>query len=756
MRKLLGLIIKTIASVKANGIRATVGKIRQYLAARRVKNVIAVQHYEPCMDVLFINGCPPEQLPHPPRYRVTHQKEQLVANNIIPNEVDSRQLSLDQVRNYRVFIFYRCPYNPLIGEFIRLAKELHKTVLFDVDDLVIDTKYTDLIPYIQAMSQEEKSEYDNGVKRYGKTLALCDGAITTTERLAEELRHYVPEVFINRNTASEAMVKYSEEVLRKKKHLENGAPDLEVKRDGSRSPKTKRDDVRDTQSAGVQIGYFSGSITHNTDIKLILPALTRILKENPAVKLHFVGELDLSEELEPYEAQIVTREFVEWEKLPELIASVDINLAPLEDTIFNEAKSENKWVEAALVKVPTIASNVGAFKRMIQNNETGILCDTADEWYKALCMLIGDAEMRARLAQNAYDFCHKHCITTYTGTSLAKYIRSKMTPNIAFMLPSLDISGGIMVALRHASFLYQHGLDVFIICEIPGNGWIEYEGHRFPVVSRNHHPIYMSLDKAIATMWITVQFLETYPNIKSRYYLVQNFETDFYESDSFLRLQANQTYMPHHEIKFLTISRWCEAWLKDTFEQFPYYAPNGIDSASFRPHRRSMSGRIRVLVEGNCGVYYKNVDESFRVVDRLDPEKYEIWYMSYDAEPKKEYRVDRFLHRVPYEKVFEVYGQCDVLLKSSFLESFSYPPLEMMASGGYAVVVPNEGNQEYLVNGKNCLLYQRGDIEGAVQAIERICRDKELQEKLYQKGIETVQARDWAKIREDILKLYDL
>ena len=55
-----------------------------------------------------------------------------------------------------------------------------------------------------------------------------------------------------------------------------------------------------------------------------------------------------------------------------LLHQLDINLAPLEESLFNEAKSENKWMEAALVKVPTIASNVGAFK-VINNNEDGIL-----------------------------------------------------------------------------------------------------------------------------------------------------------------------------------------------------------------------------------------------------------------------------------------------------------------------------------------------------------------------------------------------
>ena len=63
--------------------------------------------------------------------------------------------------------------------------------------------------------KEERALYDDGVMRMGRTLKLCDAAITTTERLAEELGHYVPEVFINRNTASEEMCALSKEALKK-------------------------------------------------------------------------------------------------------------------------------------------------------------------------------------------------------------------------------------------------------------------------------------------------------------------------------------------------------------------------------------------------------------------------------------------------------------------------------------------------------------------------------------------------------------
>lgn len=718
------LTAKTLHTLKEEGIISVGRKAKSYVhTARTVGRDAKDRVYK---DVLFINGCD-ESVPHPARYRVTHQREQLAANNISTGEVYYVNLQLDQVRYYRTFVFFRCPYTDMIGEFIKLAKKLNKRVLFDIDDLVVDTKYTDTIKYLDSMSKEERALYDDGVMRMGRTLKLCDAAITTTERLAEELGHYVPEVFINRNTASEEMCALSKEALKNK---------------------TRKDDH-------VGIGYFSGSLTHNDDFELVLPALTKVMEKYPQVQLHVVGELDLPETLQQYKARVVSHPFVDWKKLPSLIAEVDINLAPLEQSIFNEAKSENKWVEAALVKVPTVASNVGAFQRMIVSGETGILCDTEEEWVEQLSRLVEDKKERDRIAENAHRYCTKKCVTVYTGFPLVKFIKKYTTPNIAFILPSLNISGGIMVALWHAVMLQDAGMDVTLFNVDNSIQWCTFKEHQIPVMSQDLRLVEGRIDKAVATMWTTVAFLENYQNIEKRYYLVQNFETDFYEPGVPLRVFANQSYIPKVPIQYLTISKWCEDWLRDDYEQIARYAPNGIEKENFPHHKREMNGKIRILIEGDCGVEYKNVDESFKITNELDKEKYEIWYMSYNAEPKDWYRVDKFLHKVPFDQVADVYNQCDILLKTSYLESFSYPPLEMMATGGYAVVVPNDGNKEYLVDGENCLLYPLGKIEKGIAAIERICTDKGLQEHLYECGIKTAQSRDWESIRKEIVALYE-
>ena len=99
----------------------------------------------------------------------------------------------------------------------------------------------------------------------------------------------------------------------------------------------------------------------------------------------------------------------------------------------------------------------------------------------------------------------------------------------------------------------------------------------------------------------------------------------------------------------------------------------------------------------------------------------------------------------------QVYDKCDILLKSSWLESFSYPPLEMMATGGFCIVVPNGGNKEYLKDGENCLFYKLGDINSAIKRIERLISDEKLQQHLYEKGLETARNRDWKLFKNQIL-----
>lgn len=748
-------------TVKEEGFYNVPKKVSHVLSIHRPRLDFRSRHDNSFFDVIFINGCD-YSVPHPIRYRVDHQIEELEAAGLTVQKVNAWDMKTDILRHARTFIIFRCPLSDEVESLIIQAKKLNKRVIYDIDDLVIDTAYTDSIPFVKAMTAHDKSCYDDGVRRMGETLKLCDCAITTTEGMADELKKYVPRVYINRNVASELMIDYSNIAIYRRDVLPSlqSSSVLPEDRVPYKRAIERRDKKQKTQE--IRIGYFSGSITHNADFNLVLPALSKVMETHRNVTLMVGGELDVPDALMPFSDRIVTFPFCDWRRLPNYIASCDINIAPLENTLFNRAKSENKWIEASLVKVPTVASNVGAFKKMIQDGVTGFLCDDCEDWCAVLERLIIDSGLRKSVGESSYLFCHEHCTTVSAAKTIRDIIVKEQFPNLGMVMPSVNTSGGVLVALRHLCILQDAGVDVLILNTDDSTGWLEVSGHRIPVLNRvvpsgklDKCPLSGAIDTAVATLWDTLDFVKRYPRIGKKKYLVQNLETDFYLPGDRLRLQANATYL-NNDIDYLTISPWCEEWLSDRFGQNCKSVPNGLDLASFPHSKRDFSlPKIRILIEGDCGSEYKNVDEAFRVVERLDSERFEIWYMNYTGKKKSWYRIDNFLGKVPHDQISDIYNQCHILLKTSILESFSYPPLEMMATGGYVVAVPNGGNAEFLRDGSNCLLYSRGDIEAAVSCVNRIVNDDRLRETLYDEGLKTAEERDWSKLTDKVVSLYD-
>ena len=329
--------------------------------------------------ILLVDGVE-NIIPQCTRYRVLNKAEQLRKHGFAVKVVNLSDFQLSMAQNASHIIIYRSPISPELLRLCHLAKDYGKPVFFDIDDLVFDTVYTDQLSYTQGLNPVEKGNYDAGVRNYGYMLENCDGAITSTNQLQEELKKYQSTVLLNRNLASDELISISSQFLKDYSQV----------------------------SDVVKIGYFSGSISHNENFELIKPAIKQLLKKYSNVQLHIVGILDIPKDMKPFGNQIVTHDYVDWDKLPALISEVDINLAPLVDSIFNRAKSEIKWIEAALVKVPTVASKIGAFSAEVVDGETGLLA-TDDEWFDKLESLVLSLELRQKLAESAYRAVLENC-----------------------------------------------------------------------------------------------------------------------------------------------------------------------------------------------------------------------------------------------------------------------------------------------------------------------------------------------------------
>ena len=329
--------------------------------------------------ILLVDGVE-NIIPQCTRYRVLNKAEQLRKHGFAVKVVNLSDFQLSMAQNASHIIIYRSPISPELLRLCHLAKEYGKPVFFDIDDLVFDTVFTDQLSYTQGLNSVEKGNYDAGVRNYGYMLENCDGAITSTNQLQEELFKYQSKVLLNRNLASDDLIAISSQYIK---------------------------DYSQTSDI-VKIGYFSGSISHNENFELIKPAIKELLTKYSNVQLHIVGILDIPQDMKPFENQIVTHDYVDWDKLPALISEVDINLAPLVDSIFNRAKSEIKWIEAALVKVPTVASKIGAFSDAVVDGETGLLA-TDEEWFDKLEALVLSPELRQKIADAAYRAVLENC-----------------------------------------------------------------------------------------------------------------------------------------------------------------------------------------------------------------------------------------------------------------------------------------------------------------------------------------------------------
>lgn len=165
---------------------------------------------------------------------------------------------------------------------------------------------------------------------------------------------------------------------------------------------------------------YHGSITHDKDLKVVLPSVYEVMKDNPNVYFLLFGAVRNTSVEDLFgEWDAKTRERLaliegtpSWVKFPELMCSykLDIGIAPLEDTEFTRGKSHIKWMEYALRGTPVIASKVYPYYKKIQGTETiiegqtGYLATTSNEFKRKLLKLIQDKDLRIKVGNNAKEF----------------------------------------------------------------------------------------------------------------------------------------------------------------------------------------------------------------------------------------------------------------------------------------------------------------------------------------------------------------
>ena len=284
-------------------------------------------------------------------------------------------------------VLCRARYSDRLADVVTRARAAGKKVLFDVDDLVFDPAYVPLLLHNLGQIYRSAEVWDRWFAytgRIGALMRLCDGAIATNDYLAACITQSTGlDAAVIPNFLNREQMDVSDTLFKAKQA--NGF---------ARSDK-------------IHIGYFSGSPTHNLDFAVAAPALIRLLEHDPRVRLVMAGLLDMDGPLAAYAARCEFHPLTDWLNLQRAIARVEINIAPLQDNIFTNCKSELKYFEAAIVGTLTIASPIYSFAQAIEG-QVGWLANSYD-WDARLSeatAALPDYKARAEAA-------HSHAMQNY-------------------------------------------------------------------------------------------------------------------------------------------------------------------------------------------------------------------------------------------------------------------------------------------------------------------------------------------------------
>lgn len=342
----------------------------------------------PDRQVLFLSGVRGDTR----RYRAFHPYEQLQLAGLggsLAHITDPRLPA--QVDQAAVVVFHRVRWDAFVARLFERLRVRGGLAILDTDDLVFDPAAFAWIDSPDFADPVRRALYQEDLRRNRLTLDACQAVTVSTDYLAGQVRRLGRPAWVLRNAFSLEMLECSEAAYQ-------GRP---------------AGDDR------VVIGYASGTPTHNRDFELVRPALHELLSRYPQVELHLLGALDPGD-WGALAARVRRVPLVPWRELPTWLARFDINLAPLvADNPFSQSKSEIKYVEAGLLRVPTVASPTGAFAYAIRNGENGRLAGSPQEWGQALAELVEDGAYRRSLGEAAYADCLARYHPQARGAELA-------------------------------------------------------------------------------------------------------------------------------------------------------------------------------------------------------------------------------------------------------------------------------------------------------------------------------------------------
>lgn len=382
------------------GIARDIGVAVNALAAVRVSGeprTLSIAAGEPLRVVVLAN----QDLPQCTFYRVSQKAEQLVGQSVLLTILDQTQVAefRDAIATADLAIFYRTVASAPIVACIVACCAAGVPTAYEIDDLVFDPlHYPEPIESFGGLvDATEHLWLRYGVPMFCHALALCDYAIASTDHLADMMGHAIDRsrVIVHRNGLSRQL-----EIL--------------AQHAGPERPASDR----------VNVFYGSGTKAHTADfIELVEPALIAVMNGNPAVHVILCGHVKATSLKAYFPLRVEHVDFIpDRDAYLALLRRAHVNLAVLSEGAFNDCKSEIKWLEAAALGIPTLASRVGGLTETTAAGVDILLARTPEDWGREIHRLCNDAALRNSIATAA----RRKALDLYRPADLGRRLSSAL------------------------------------------------------------------------------------------------------------------------------------------------------------------------------------------------------------------------------------------------------------------------------------------------------------------------------------------
>lgn len=282
-----------------------------------------------------------------------------------------------------------------------------------------------------------------------------------------------------------------------------------------------------------------------------------------------------------------------------------------------------------------------------------------------------------------------------------------------------------------------------------------YAFKRATEIERFRNFVLPEADITIATLFLTALVAHLFGSGK-KYYFIQHFEpyfADDLEFPAYAEIEARLSYsLP---LSIIANSSWLASKMKEEYNIDVPVCLNAINHSDFYPEKTKTNSKLTVISYGGRGVRWKGFEEAaeaIKIARQTIPEL--EWQVYGEAALPSNNTIAPYIHLgfISGSTLRQAYSNADIVLCSSWYESFPLFPLEAMACGTAVITTPY-GTEDYAFHQQNAWVVPPKDPDALANAILMLAKSPSLRSSLASQGAIDAKKYTWTRSVETMEKL---